>query len=140
MERAFADRMAETGDPVYAATKAGYRAPEAQGYQLKAKPEIQQDIARRVLAKLADMEDLAIQTIRDAMTSPTATWTNKLVAADMVVKRLEKGNEAGAKEASEMSYDELQSTIRALQIRQSELANNAKPIITIEPTDSGVFE
>lgn len=140
MERAFAERMAETGDPVYSAAKAGYAAPAKNGHVLKAKPEIQADIGRRVLAKLTDMEDLAIKTIRDAMTSSTSTWTNKLVAADMVVKRLEKGSEAGAKEPSEMSYDELQSTIRALQIRQAELADKARPIIDLEPSDSGVFE
>lgn len=140
MERAFAEGMAQTGDATYAATKAGYSSPAQLGRQLKAKPDLQQDISRRVMAKLADLGELAVATVHEAMTSKTSTWTNKLVAADMVLKRLEKGDEAGAKEPSEMTYDELQAQIRALEIRQAEIADKAKPIITIEPTDSGVFE
>lgn len=143
MEKAFAERMAVTGDPVYSATKAGYRIPEVQAYQLTAKPDIQADIARRTMAKLAGLGDLAVKTINDAMTSSTSTWTNKLMAAEMVVKRLERGDAAGDKEPSEMTASEIESTIRALRIRQIELGDQAKDITPdIEPESSspGVFE
>lgn len=139
-ERAFSQHMADTQDRTYAAEKAQFAQPSRDAGRLLARPAVQQDISRRVMAKLADLGELAVATVHEAMTSKTSTWTNKLVAADMVLKRLEKGDEAGAKEPSEMTYDELQAQIRALEIRQAEIADKAKPIIDIEPNDSGVFE
>lgn len=139
MERAYAEHMAMTGDPVYSATKAGYSSPQVQGYQLKAKPDIQADISRRVMSKLADLGELAVKTVNEAMLSSTATWTNKLTAADMVLKRLEKGEGTGDKEPSEMSADEIAAQIRALQIRQIEIGDQAKDI-TPESSPAGVFD
>jgi hypothetical protein len=74
--------------------------------------------------------------VHEAMTSSTATWTNKLTAADMVLKRLEKGEGLGGKEASEMTAGELEAAITALRFRQAEIADNAKDITP----DPGVFD
>jgi phage terminase small subunit len=132
--------MAMTGDPTYSAAKAGYGTPAVRGRELKERPAVQADISRRVMAKLADLGELAVATVHEAMTSKTSTWTNKLVAADMVLKRLEKGEGEGGKEPSEMSYDELQAQIRALQIRQAQIADNAKPILDAKPVETSVFD
>jgi hypothetical protein len=131
--------MARTSDPVYAATKAGYGTPDARASELQRRPEVQAEVGRRVMHKLAALGDLAVSTVEQAMTASTSTWTNKLTAADMVLKRLEKGEGEGLKEPSEMSADEIESTIQALRIRQAAIAEGAKDITpeTLEP--DGVF-
>lgn len=137
-ERRFAEVMADTGDATYAGHKAGYKS--SAGISLASRrPEVQAEIGKRVMEKLAGLGELAVKTVNDAMTSNTATWTNKLTAADMVLKRLERGEGTGGKEPSEMSADELQAAIRALQIRQAEIAEGAKDI-TPQPAESGVFD
>lgn len=132
--------MANTGDATYAATKAGYGTPVVRGGELMKRPAVQAEISRQVMEKLAGLGELAVKTVNEAMTSPTATWTNKLTAADMVLKRLEKGEGAGGKEPSEMSADELEAAISALRIRQAEIADQARDITPAIVEESGVFD
>lgn len=139
MERGFVEHMATTGDAVYSAAKAGYAVPESKGYILKAKPAVQEAIGRRVMEKLAKLGDKAVLTVEMAMDSTTSTWTNKLMAADMVLKRLEKSDDMGGKEPSEMTSDEIAATIRALELRQSELAKDVTPIAADPKPGEGIF-
>jgi phage terminase small subunit len=135
-KRVFSERFAATQDRTYAAEKAGYAQPSRDAGRALARPEVQADISRRVMEKLAGLGELAVTTVHEAMTSSTATWTNKLTAADMVLKRLERGEGTGGKEASEMTASELEAAISALRIRQAEIADNAKDITP----DPGVFD
>jgi phage terminase small subunit len=142
MERTFSEHMSRTQDATYSATKAGYKSPMVAGSTMKVKPEIQAEVSRRIMARLGDLGELAVATVHEAMVSPTATWTNRLTAADMVLKRLERSEGEGSKDPSEMTYDEIQATIRALQLRQADIAGEAKditPAIDDSTPDSGVF-
>jgi hypothetical protein len=131
-ESIFAEVYAATGDRLYSGAKAGYKSEAGVTLALQ-RPEVQAEVERKRMTRLNGLVDLATDTIEAAMTAKTATWTNKIMAADLVLKRWEKsGDTLPQKEASDMSYDELQHAIRALQIRQEALANGARDV-TPEP-------
>jgi hypothetical protein len=138
-ERTFAEVFAATGDQAYAGRKAGYVG--SAGPSLAAKrPEVQAEVERQRAARLDAMVDKAIKTIDDCMDSKTSTWTNKLVAAEIVLDRRDKAKEAGfSKEPSEMTWDELTATIKALQVRQASIAEQAIDV-TPEPVVSTLFD
>jgi hypothetical protein len=141
-ERVFAERFAATQDRNYAAEKAGYTQPGSDSGRVLARPAVQSDIRRRVREGLANLGELAVDTLRQAMTSTTSRWSDKVAAAKIVIGHVD-GEEAGGKEPSEMTFNELQATIEALRIRQAELAEQAKPILEVSVNNadlSSVFD
>lgn len=136
MERSFAHHMARTNDATYAATKAGYRSPMVRGSELMKKPDVAAEAAKRAMARLAELGDLAVSTVELCLTAKESTWTNKLTAADMVLKRLEaRQGDATGKEPSEMTADELQAAINAAQLRLEAIAMGAKDVTPDPPDD-----
>lgn len=131
-ESAFSAAMAATGDPVYAARKAGYPSPQQRSSQNLAKPAVQAEIRAQQLARLHnDLLPLAINTLQTALTDAVVPWGSKMVAAKIVLDRVYAPGEAGAgKDPAEMSGDELQSAIDRLRREASE---RARPIVDASP-------
>lgn len=138
-EKVFVERMAATGDAVYAATKAGYGSPQPRASENLQKPAVVDAIRRQQVARLNnELLPLAIDTLLDVMTAKNSTERGRLAAAAHVLKHTVGANiEASeGKEPHEMSADELHLRIEALR---REAAERAKPIIDAKPVESDVF-
>lgn len=135
-ELAFVDVMAATGDPTYAAQKAGYSSPQPRGSQNMANPAIQAAVREKEHHTLIkDLLPKATLALSRALDVPVPTGVT-MKAVDIVFKRA-YGEEAGGigKAPSEMSPDELAAALDKLK---SELADRSRPPV-IEH-DSGVFD
>lgn len=144
-ERVFVERMAATNDHLYAAAKAGYAVPAQGAHKALARPQIQQEIRARQLARMNnELLPLALDVISDILSSKTATERGKLMAAKIVIDRTTgAGDGAEAKEPHEMSAAELQARIEALR---REASDRAKPVVEVEANaqleepDTSVFD
>lgn len=146
-ERAFAERMAATGDATYAATKAGYSSPMTRGSELKTRPAVRAEVARRTqdllfneLLPLAYAAHKALLT--DAAVPAGARGQAVKLAYDRTLGALEGGSED--KDPSEMTYDELQASIARLRNEQDNRAESARDVTpageVVEVVESGVFD
>ena len=134
MEKRFVVEAARTGEPVYAAARAGFKSPDMQGSQVMNRPAIREAIRREQLARLNnDLLPLAISTLQQIMTDPKATERGRLTATALVLKHTVGAavDATEAKEPHEMSAAELQQRIEALR---REAADRAKPVIEAEPS------
>lgn len=140
-EKAFSVGMAETGNPVYAATAAGYAHPHQRAHGNLAKPEVQAEIRQLQLARLHnDLLPLAMNTLETALTSPAVPWGSKMVAVKITLDRVySASDEAGRKDPATMTADEIAATLDRLK---RELSDRAKPIVEASPNPAeiGAFD
>lgn len=140
-ELAFVDVMAATGDPTYAAKRAGYSSPQPAGSQNMANPAIQTAVKEKEHATLiTDLLPKATRKLDAALTETGVPWGSALKAVEIVFKRA-YGDEAGGigKSPSEMSPDELGAALDKLK---RELSERATPIVDLEPNqaESSIFD
>lgn len=130
-QKAFAEVMAATGDPTYAAAKAGYAYPTQQGIANLERPAIQAAIRERELKTLTDeLLPLATAKLRKALTDDVVPWGAAMKAVEIVHKRVfGEADSAASKDPSEYTGDELNLAIQRLQ---REAAARAKPILEHE--------
>ena len=140
-EAMFAGYMAATGDPTYSAAKAGYAAPQVDGWRQSHNPATMDVVRRAQLARLNnDLLPAAINLIERVILDDKENTRNRLTAAKIVVDRTIGQVQDGAetKEPHEMTAAELQARIERLRREQSE---RAKPVIDAEHTPApGVFD
>lgn len=136
-ERVFVQVMAETGDKIYAAKRAGYAVPASGASQALQRPQVQADIKRQQMARLNnDLLPLALDLVQRVILDDKETTRNRLTAAKIVIDRtIGQGGEAGEdKEPHEMTPAELQARIDRLRREQAE---RATPIIDAVPDENG---
>lgn len=130
-EAQWIEHMARTGDPVYAASKAGYAAPHVSASQLQRRPEVMADVRSRMV-RAATASGVAIierlVTIALAETSKAAD----AIAAAKVLLPMAMGQAADGKQPHEMTGEELQ---RAIDQLRREAGDRAKVIDAVEVVD-----
>lgn len=133
--------MANTGDTVYAATKAGYSSPGTQGAQLIARPAIKAEVLRKAEQILRDeLLPLALATHKRLLTDAAVPAGTQLGAVKLTYDQTLASDENKAdKEPSEMSYDELQRSIDQLKQAQDAIAGQARDVTPDDEPDEGVF-
>lgn len=144
-ERVFVHHMANTGDQVYAATKAGYGTPRVRATELMGKPAVKDAVLRRAEEILRDeLLPLALATHKRLLTDKAVPAGAALGATKLAYDRTLGTDEGKAeKEPSEMSYDELQASIEALRREQDARADQARDVTpeqAEEPEAGGVFD
>lgn len=140
-EAMFAGYMAATGDPTYSAAKAGYAAPQVDGWRRTNNPATMEVVRRAQLARLNnDLLPAALSLIEKVILDDKETTRNRLTAAKIVVDRTIGMVQDGAetKEPHEMTAAEIQARIERLRREQ---ADRAKPVIEHDAGQPGsVFE
>jgi hypothetical protein len=137
-ERAFIHHMANTGDAVYAATKAGYNHPQTLGARIVAKPAVKAAVLHEAERILRDeLLPLALATHKRLLTDKATPAGAALGATKLAYDRTLGTDDGKAeKEPSEMSYDELQQSIERLRQAQDAMAEQARDVTP----DPGVFD
>ena len=140
-EAAYAGYMAASGDTVYSAARAGYRAPAVDGWRKANDPAMIAVVRRAQLARLNnDLLPAALNLIEKVILDDKETTRNRLTAAKIVVDRTLGMVQDGAetKEPHEMTAAELQERIERLRREQSD---RAKPVIEHDAApEAGVFD
>ena len=134
-ERVFVERMAATGDAVYAAEKAGYAHPRQRASANLQKPEIVEDVRRLQLARLTnELLPAAVNLLGTVVANEKETTRNRLTAAKMIMDRTLGDKEtAEAKPDHELTGAELAASIARgkaalgiLMERQSTIEHDAE--------------
>ena len=141
MEKAFSNKMASSGDAVYAAEKAGYAHPRQAASKNMQNVDVQNDIRRQSLKKLNEgILPLAVdeheRLLRDKLVPAGAKATLIKLAYDRTLGANDDGSQ---KEPHEMTSEEIDRRLAALR---AEAANRSKPVIEHEPAkapDLGVM-
>ena len=140
-EALFIGHLASTGDATFAATRAGYRDPQVQGWQKAHNPAIVDAVRREQVARMNNsLLPIALDLIERVILDEKENTRNRLTAAKIVVDRTLGQVQDGAetKEPHEMTAAELQARIERLRREQ---ADRAKPVIEHDAGQSGgVFE
>lgn len=137
-QRAFTAAYARSGDPAYAATKAGYAHPDTYGHDLLKKPVVQASVREAQARRMVnDLLPLAVDLLEHVIKDKTAKTADRLRAGKIVTDYGFGAHAARDKAPEDMTPDELADRIAALRARQAALAEGAK-IIDIEP-ESDVF-
>lgn len=138
-ERTFAERFAATGDGVYAASKAGYGQPGIRAAELKARPAVHAEIARRHVDLLFnELLPLAVEAHRKLLTDAAVPAGARAQAVKLAYDRT-IGAAEGAdaeKDPSEMTLDEIIKRTEQLQRERSDRAKDVTP----PPPESSVFD
>src|SRR4051812_37181852 len=113
-ETLWVGHMARTGDPVYAAEKAGYRSPAARASQNLAKPELMEDVAQETMRELIAGGPIAARRLIGIVSNPKSTDANAIAAAKVILP-YSAGAAAESKQPHEMSAAEIQKAIYALR-------------------------
>lgn len=140
-ERTFIQRYVATGDAQRAAAEAGYSQPRSQGYQALARPNVQAEVFRLQMERLTNEAlPLAIDTLVACMRAPAAPWAAKNQAAKIALEYTAGRDGAGKdKDPHEMTADELNERIAALEARKVELARPIEAEV-VETAPTSVFE
>ena len=140
-EAAFAGYMAASGDATYSAARAGYTAPQVDGWRKSNDPALAAVVKRAQMARLTnELLPAALNTLQKVLDDAKETSRNKLTAVGLVLRYTVGQDQNGAetKEPHEMTAAELQERIERLRREQSE---RARPVIDAEPApDPGVFD
>lgn len=126
-ERTFSKEYAATGDATYAATKAQYSHPATSSARVLARQDVKAEVDRHlkgILAKGAEKGAAFLVRVVDDEREPTKL---RIQAATVLIKADQGYDEAkrGEREPHEMSIDEIQSKLAALE---AEAGNRAKEI------------
>jgi hypothetical protein len=145
-EKLWVGQYAKTGDPVYAAQKAGYKAIERNGYKNAASPALVAEAHKKSLALLrSTILPLAIERHMALLADPKVTGQSLNKAIEMAYKYggVAADPDGQVKEAADMSPQELGAAIAALQRAKAEAQ---RPQLELEaeevskPEPSNVFE
>jgi phage terminase small subunit len=131
----FVSAMARTNDQTYSAAKAGYGSPQVRGSELMGKPAIRAAVIRETEEALFnEILPLALAKHRLLLTASGVPAGAQLGAVKLAYDRTlgAAEDQAGEKEPSEMSYDELQASIGRLRREQESREEQAKDV-TPEP-------
>jgi hypothetical protein len=120
-EAAWVGHMARTGDPVYAAAKAGYGSPAPRATENMQKPELMAEVQAETRRILARAGVIAANRLAQIVSSPTSKDSDAIAAAKVILPQA-LGTEADRKAPHEMSGDELQRAIDQLRREASERA------------------
>lgn len=115
MQRAFVDRLAATGDAVYAAEKAGYSQPYSSASKLLAVPGVRREVEREVRSRL---DKLALMTLGrfDQMLADDQTPNRDVVAIGKVVMthwQASVADASSARDVAELSGPDLAKRVEA---------------------------
>ncbi len=144
-EAAFAGYMAASGDATYSAARAGYTAPQVDGWRKSNDPALAAVVKRAQMARLTnELLPAALNTLQNVLSDDKETSRNKLTAVGLVLRYTVGQDQNGveAKEPHEMTAAELQERIERLRREQSE---RAKPVIEHDAgpdagPEAGVFD
>lgn len=113
-EATFVEAFVGTGDATYAATKAGYSQPQVRGAQLAAKPAVIAEVLRCQLEKLVlTGVPVAVSTLIEIASDKTKPANARVGAADKIMGHAKDLAGSAAREAFEMTAEELAAAIRA---------------------------
>lgn len=134
LENTFVRHVAATGDPVYAATKAGYACPPMSAHHNMQNPALQSEIAKRVWARL-DREGLplAYERLHEALSDRRVTGPTlaRLIAITFAEAR-RNDESVEDKAPAEMSAAELHQAAErarlAVEALEREASERATPI------------
>jgi phage terminase small subunit len=134
-EKTFATAMAVTNDVAYSATKAGYRSPASNGYEVARRPAVQAEIAAQQLAALFEIGlPLAVRTHIALLQDPKCPPGAKVQAVKLMYDRtLGVENQGDRKEPHEMTADELAREIERMKREVSDRARTV--ILDVEPSE-----
>lgn len=133
MERVFVERMAATGDPVYAAEKAGYGSPAARASQNMANPRIVERIEKRIEREMQEtIVPLALGRHASILRDPDAPAGAVVMAIKLAYDRVGLKGDQADKDLSEMTADELTARIRASNAAIAAIEDRARDV-TPEP-------
>lgn len=140
-EALFIGHLASSGDPTYAAAKAGYSQPATDGWKKTHNPAIVEAVRKAQTARLNnDLLPKSLDLLEMLITDGKRADRVRLAAAQTVLKySLGQAEGADAKEPHEMTPAELQARIDTLR---RAMADKAKPVIEGKATapDQGVFD
>ena len=143
MQRAFVDKLAATGDAVYAADRAGYCQPATAASKLLAVPGVRREVEREVRSRL---DKLALMTLGrfDMMLADPQTPNRDVVAIGKVVMthwQASVADASSAKEVAELSGPDLAKRVEAAlaKIQAFEEAEEAE-IVDDDTADDGLFD
>jgi hypothetical protein len=131
MERVFAKRLAETGNPVYAAKEAGYSHAPSAASRNSHNPAVQAESRRYARQLLHDEGALiGVQTLMSIAQDTKQPAGARVQAGDKLIRHSGlSAIDRDEKDPGEMDGVELQ---RAIDRLHNELANRAKPVIEHE--------
>lgn len=135
MEKTFVDELAKTGDPTYAAWKAGSSNPVVIGQRMAAKPELKEagiDAARRMLAEEGTL--VAVGTLIEISGNEKYPANSRVSASDKILKYSGFASAEGTeKDLAAMSGEELAREIARSRARGAALehvaAERSRPVI-----------
>lgn len=137
MERVFVERMAATGDAVYAAEKAGYGSPNARASQNMSNPRIVETIQRRIEREMQDtIVPIALERHRLILLDPLAPAGAVVMAIKLAYDRGGVKSDEADKDPAEMTADELQLRIRKANAALAEIASRARVVDHVETPES----
>lgn len=133
MQREFVTRMANSGDAVYSAEKAGYAHPQVAGAKLMRDPTIKNDIQKRLNTAIEGrLGDLAIWRMEKILADDKQKGSVHVAAIKLVWSHVH-GRNINEKELAEMTPDELRQASQAAHAALEELKSRAKTIDHDEP-------
>lgn len=140
-EAAFIGFAALSGDPVYAAQRAGYAHPSARAFDKMGSPVIAEAVRKAQIARLNnDLLPKSLDLLERVILDDTEATRNRITAAQTVLKYSLGGKDgADDKDPHEMTPAELQARIDTLR---RAAADKARPVIegqAIEGPDPDVF-
>lgn len=138
-EAAFIGFAALSGDPVYAAQRAGYAHIHARAHDKMNNPVIAEAVRKAQITRLNnDLLPKSLDLLEKVILDESEATRNRITAAQTVLKySLGQAEGADAKEPHEMTPAELQARIDTLR---RAMADRARPVIDHEPPVPDVFE
>jgi phage terminase small subunit len=143
-EAAFAKHMAESGDVVHAASRAGYAHPRKAGYATAARPEIAQIVRETALQRLrTEGLEVGVRVLIELATDErTPATTRRAASSDLV--RFAGGSadtDGKPRDPSEMTAAEIQERLARARATAAALevaaADKARPVIEARPMAQG---
>jgi phage terminase small subunit len=146
MQRRFAKAHAQTGDPHYAAWKAGYADPISSGNQLKHNPAVQESIradTQRFLFEKAGA--LSVNVLVEVAGDKSYKVDARVRAATELAKlaNIAITDAAAEKPATELTAGELGSLVEEMRrelVRQREIAANALAALPTAIIEWSIFD
>jgi hypothetical protein len=142
----FSEKYAATGDAAFAGAKAGYGSNQAAWAAMQ-RPAVQEEIRRAQVERLfQEALPLAVKTLCDIMGDERQPAGARVQASKIALDRtLGDPDQAQAKQAHEMSPEELAKAIGEAKLRAAALehvaADRAKPVIDHETGEQpGIFD
>ncbi len=140
MQRTFVRHMADTGDAVYAAAKAGYAHPATRGGENAKDPEIASEVRRLARDKLrTEGAEVGVRVLIEIASDVKQPAGARVQAADKLVRH--SGISAEGSDGLEPHEMTAEQIARAIEELTRAAASGAKPVNArrVDAPDSGVF-